>query len=114
MLRWFSSILILCLAFASVEAATDVDSRGGCDEQIAHEMQGEFEDPLSLEGNSKDPASPGGEQSIHFCHCAVHAPAMLASAELIAVTAAQPAPSIPTYLRGTCRTPPPVRPPKTD
>lgn len=113
MVRWLSCILILCIASASVDAATDVESLGGCDEQVAHEAHSEPQGaPVEPQGNSEDPTSPADEQAAHFCHCAVHAPVLPSSAELIAVPTSESPPSIPTHLCGTYRTPPPVRPPK--
>jgi|GEM_PF-3926908 len=112
MKRWLSCILIFSIASAGVDAANDVESLGACDEQIAHEAHAHGA-CADRDSESEDPAAPDGESSAHFCHCSVHAPALLSSVEPIAVPAPEPSPSCPTSLCGTLRSPPPVRPPKS-
>jgi hypothetical protein len=113
MLRWLSGVLILCIAFAGVDAASDVESIGSCNDGLAHEVHSESQDSLlEPRGAPEDPTPPAGEHGSHFCHCAVHAPTLPSSAEPAVVPAPQPSPSVPIYLLGTSPTPPPVRPPK--
>ena len=113
MLRWLSSVLILGIVFGSVDAANDIGSFGACDEQTGHEVHGELQESISIEQDRENPA-PTDSGSAHFCHCAVHAPALPASGALVAPPAVQCAIASPAYLSGTARTPPPIRPPKID
>ena len=113
MARWISYLLVLCISSATVDAAMDVESLGGCDEQVAHEVHGEVADSLP-NGASEDPTDPSDEQAAHFCHCAVHAPVLPLSAPPSVVPAAEASPSTSTHLYCGYRSPPPVRPPKLD
>lgn len=112
MLRWLPTVLILCIMFGGIDAAADVESIGACDDRIAHEIHGELpHSPLDQDGSPDDPAPPAGEHAVHYCHCAVHAPALPPSTELTAAPSSQPSPSLPSHLCGTVPSPPPVRPP---
>src|SRR5690606_26392769 len=109
MARWISYVLILCITSAAVDAAMDVESLGGCDEQVAHEAHSERGGPVP-DPFSEDPDAPTGEPP-HFCHCAVHAPVLPSSAALVTAPAPEPSPAMPAYLYCSHRAPPPVRPP---
>ncbi|HEX6995729.1 MAG TPA: hypothetical protein VF339_16475 [Gammaproteobacteria bacterium] len=113
MKRWLSCILIFSIASAGIDAATDAESLGPCDEQVAHEAHSDHGAALEATSDPTDPAAPNGDNSVHFCHCGLHAPALLSSAEPGLVPASEPSPSVPTSLCGTHRSPPPVRPPKS-
>lgn len=113
MVRSISYIVILCITSAAVDAATDVESLGSCDEQLAHEAHGEVRGAPLDDASSEDPSAPG-EQAAHFCHCAVHAPVLPSSIALVDAPAPEPSPSISAHLYASHRAPPPVRPPKLD
>lgn len=103
MFRPLTLLLILCLVFATVDAAThvgawDVGSPAASHE--AHEVH-----------TSPDSPAPDGSKAHHFCHCAAHSPAF-ASTGAAAVPFESSMTNIPPEpLLGASNLPPPLRPP---
>jgi hypothetical protein len=133
MLRVVTSLLILSLVTSGVEAATDA---GGAPigNARAHEVHGDFHgdrddgaladsnhspgDDAGLHPNGAHPhgddAGPHGDdgrEGRHFCHCTVHAPAMIMIVSVPAVAGPSAGGSTAPRLRGTLERPPLLRPP---
>src|SRR5690606_14061704 len=101
MKRWLSCILIFSIASANVDAATDVERLGPCDEQVeveTHSVHGARAVSKNERGATGAPADDG---AIHFCHCGAHAPALLSSIEPSPAPASEPSPSVSLFLYGT-------------
>lgn len=105
MFRALLSLLILCLAAASVDAATHVGAflpNGPDAAQEAHEAH-EFH-------SGHDAPAPDGKPH-HFCHCGVHSPAFTTTVEIVVSVVNGAEHRSPEPLLGALRLPPPLRPP---
>lgn len=122
MLRRLVSLLSLCLAFASVDAATDVGGLGTCGD-LSHEIHGERQthaatlvaaeqEPGAKGGSAGGREAPATEHADHFCHCAVHAPTLPPTISFAAAPVAEPEPALPARDCATRADPPPRKPPK--